>query len=113
MQGGFFMPFFQKGKLIMSCEQNDSHTDYRTRQLEENQRRMRYEEQQKKILQNQRKQLTRKERTHRLCKRGGMLESFFYNPEQYTDEEIYDVLKVAFSQSAVIRRIAEIDRSKL
>ena len=41
-------------------------------------------------------QLTRKERTHRLCTRGGMLESFLQEPERLTDDDVMLLLKLIF-----------------
>ena len=43
--------------------------------------RLRRAQHEEKILEHQVKQLTRKERTHRLCTRGAMLESFLLRPE--------------------------------
>lgn len=45
------------------------------------------------------KELTRKERTHRLCTRGAILESYFPQPEAVTDEQVEIFLKVLFHQS--------------
>ena len=47
-------------------------------------------------LQYQLKQLTRKERTHRLCTRGGMLESYLQEPERLTDDDVMLLLKLIF-----------------
>ncbi|MBR2583343.1 MAG: DUF3847 domain-containing protein, partial [Oscillospiraceae bacterium] len=47
--------------------------------------RIRYYKQQDKTLQSEIKRLTRNERTHRLCTRGGMVESFIGEPEKLTD----------------------------
>jgi len=52
-----------------------------------------------KILQHQIKTLTRKERTHRLCTRGAMLESHLSHPELVTDEQVSMILKLLFHQS--------------
>ena len=52
--------------------------------------------QKEKILNNQLSKLTRNARTHRLCTRGAMLETFLPNPEQLTDDEVMGVLKVVF-----------------
>ena len=49
-----------------------------------------------KALQHQLKQLTRKERTHRLCTRGGMLESFLQEPERLTDDDVMLLLTLIF-----------------
>ena len=58
-------------------------------------RRAQHEE---KILERQLKTLTRKERTHRLCTRGAMLESYLPRPEAVTEEQISTFLKLLFRQ---------------
>ena len=40
-------------------------------------------------------------RTHRLCTQGGMLGKFLIEPDMLTDEQVYDILKLAFSYSGV------------
>jgi len=40
-------------------------------------------------------------RTHRLCTQGGMLGKFLIEPDMFTDDQVYDVLKLAFSYSGV------------
>ena len=57
------------------------------RQLAQGEARLRRAQHEEKILEHQMKQLTRKERTHRLCTRGAMLESFLIRPEVLTDDE--------------------------
>ena len=52
------------------------------RELEKSEKKLRKAINDEKALQHQLKQLTRKERTHRLCTRGGMLESFLQEPER-------------------------------
>ena len=52
--------------------------------LEKSEKKLRKAINDEKVLQHQLKQLTRKERTHRLCTRGGMLESFLQEPERLT-----------------------------
>ena len=63
--------------------------------------RIRYYKQQDKMLKSEIKRLTRTERTHRLCTRGGMVERFIQEPEQLTDDQVRDLLTVAFRQPAV------------
>ena len=53
-----------------------------------------------KMLEHQMKLLTRKERTHRLCTRGAMLESYFIHPESVTDEQVSKFLKCLFHRSS-------------
>ena len=60
-----------------------------------------------KILAHHINQLTRKERTHRLCTRGAMLESFLIRPEVLTDDDVMDILKQAFSQTGMKEVVAE------
>ena len=57
--------------------------------------------QKEKMLRHQLTKLTRNDRTHRLCTRAGMLESFLPNPEMLTDDEVMAVLKIAFHQPAM------------
>ena len=54
-----------------------------------------------KILAKQEKELTRKERTHRLCTRGGMVEHFLEKPELLTDDQVMKILKEAFRRPEV------------
>ena len=69
--------------------------------------RLRRAQHEEKILAHQIKQLTRKERTHRLCTRGAMLESFLIRPEVLTDDDVMDILKQAFSQTDMKEVVAE------
>ncbi|MGN0546799.1 MAG: DUF3847 domain-containing protein [Acutalibacteraceae bacterium] len=65
-----------------------------------------------KYLDSQAKQLTRKERTHRLCTRGAMLEKYLGCPENLTDEQVETILKVAFHAEAVGKAIENFKKSK-
>ena len=44
---------------------------------------------------------TRRERTHRLCTRAGMLESFLRDPEALTNDQVMALLRIAFEQKPV------------
>ena len=55
--------------------------------------------------------LTRKERTHRLCTRGAMLEKFLGCPNELTDEQVEEILKIAFHPEAVGRAIEQFRES--
>ena len=66
------------------------------RELAKGEARLRRAQHEEKILEHQLKQLTRKERTHRLCTRGGMLESFLQEPERLTDDDVMLLLKLIF-----------------
>ena len=55
--------------------------------------------------------LTRKERTHRLCTRGAMLEKFLGCPNELTDEQVEEILKIAFHPEAIGRAIEQFRES--
>ena len=63
--------------------------------------RIRYYKQQDKMLQSEIKRLTRNERTHRLCTRGGMIEAFIQEPEKLSNDQVMELLTVAFRQPEV------------
>lgn len=44
---------------------------------------------------------TRRERTHRLCTRAGMLENFLQDPEMLSNDQIMALLRIAFEQEPV------------
>ena len=44
---------------------------------------------------------TRRERTHRLCTRAGMLESFLRDPEALTNDQVMALLRIAFEQEPI------------
>ena len=44
---------------------------------------------------------TRRERTHRLCTRAGMLESFLRDPEALSNDQVMALLRIAFRQEPV------------
>ena len=54
-----------------------------------------------KMLRHLIKDLTRKERTHRLCVRAGMLESFLNEPDLLSDAQVMEILEIAFRQTEV------------
>ena len=57
-------------------------------------------QQEEKRLTHQAKALTRKERTHRLCTRAAMLESYLPHPEAITDEQVSLFLKLLFHKDS-------------
>ena len=77
------------------------------RELEKSEKKLRKAINDEKALQHQLKQLTRKERTHRLCTRGAMLESFLTRPEVLTDDDVMEILKQAFSQTGMKEVVSE------
>lgn len=44
---------------------------------------------------------TRRERTHRLCTRAGMLESFLRDPEALSNDQVMTLLRTAFQQEPI------------
>ena len=54
-----------------------------------------------KRLESEIKQLTRSERTHRLCTRAGMLETFLREPTILTDDDVMELLSFIFHSEAV------------
>ena len=82
-------------------------------QLAKSEARLRRAQHEEKILEHQMKQLTRKERTHRICTRGAMLESFLTRPEVLTDDDVMDILKQAFSQTGMKEAVAEIVKRRV
>ena len=77
-------------------------------EIEKSKKKRRYYEQQEKILtQKVIPQLTRAERTNRLCTRAGMLESFLEKPELLSNDQVMELLKIAFRQKPVQKALQE------
>ena len=58
-----------------------------------------------KQLQNELKRLTRSERTHRLCTRAGMLETFLKEPTTLTDDDVMELLTFIFHSEAIQKKL--------
>ena len=58
-----------------------------------------------KRLESQIKRLTRSERTHRLCTRAGMLETFLREPTVLTDDDVMELLTFIFHCEAVQKKL--------
>ena len=58
-----------------------------------------------KRLESELKQLTRSERTHRLCTRAGMLETFLHEPTVLTDDDVMELLTFIFHSEAVQKKL--------
>ena len=54
-----------------------------------------------KRLESEIKRLTRSERTHRLCTRGGMLETFLREPATLADDDVMALLTFIFQSKSV------------
>ena len=58
-----------------------------------------------KRLESEIKRLTRSERTHRLCTRAGMLETFLREPTILTDDDVMELLSFIFHGEAVQKKL--------
>ena len=58
-----------------------------------------------KRLESETKRLTRSERTHRLCTRAGMLETFLREPTVLTDDDVMELLTFIFHSEAVQKKL--------
>ena len=58
-----------------------------------------------KRLENELKRLTRSERTHRLCTRAGMLETFLREPTLLTDDDVMELLTFIFHSETVQKKL--------
>jgi len=83
-----------------------------TAEMERSVKQLHYWQDQEKILRHQISELTRRERTNRLCIRAGMLESFLGKPEQLSNDQVMELLKVAFRQPEVIQTLKKMLESE-
>lgn len=108
----------QNGKCIVTQElsaYDTSKLEKLNRELEKSEKKLRKAINDEKALQHQLKQLTRKERTHRLCTRGGMLESFLQEPERLTDDDVMLLLKLIFHRQEtqdILKKLLEREKSE-
>ena len=58
-----------------------------------------------KRLESEINRLTRSERTHRLCTRAGMLETFLREPTVLTDDDVMELLTFIFHSEAVQKKL--------
>ena len=70
--------------------------------------RIRYYEQQDKIMRSEIQRLTRKERTHRLCTRGGLVEHFILEPDLLTDADVYILLSSLFESEETQEKLKDL-----
>lgn len=68
-------------------------------EIEKTEAKLRRAQHREKMLEHQIKTLNRKERTHRLCTRGAMLESHLPHPEAISDGQVNTFLKILFHSS--------------
>ena len=78
----------------------------KTRQQKEKaERQLRNARHREKYLEHEMSRLTRSERTHRLCTRGGMLETFLREPTLLTDEDVMELLSFLFHGEAAQQKL--------
>ena len=58
-----------------------------------------------KRLESEIKRLTRSGRTHRLCTRAGMLETFLKEPTTLTDDDVMELLTFIFHSEAIQKKL--------
>ena len=96
----FVLPIIRKEKLPMSEElETLRHKQYVA------ERKLTAAKHKEKRLQSELKRLTRSERTHRLCTRAGMLETFLKEPTVLTDEDVMELLTFIFQSEAVQKKL--------
>ncbi len=81
---------------------------------DQSEKELRYWEHREKILAHQEKELNRKARNHRIFTRGAMVETFLRQPEKVSDDQVMELLKIAFRQSEVsqtLKKMLENDTS--
>ena len=96
----FVLPIIRKEKLPMSEElEKLRHKQYVA------ERKLTAAKHKEKRLQSELKWLTRSERTHRLCTRAGMLETFLKEPTVLTDEDVMELLTFIFQSEAIQKKL--------
>ena len=96
----FVLPIIRKEKLPVSEElEKLRHKQYVA------ERKLTAAKHKEKRLQSELKRLTRSERTHRLCTRAGMLETFLKEPTVLTDEDVMELLTFIFQSEAVQKKL--------
>ena len=96
----FVLPIIRKAKLPMSEElEKLKHKQYVA------ERKLTAAKHKEKRLQSELKRLTRSERTHRLCTRAEMLETFLKEPTVLTDEDVMELLTFIFQSEAVQKKL--------
>ena len=97
----FVLPIITKGVDPMPSEKLEKlkHDQYVA------ERKLTAAKHKEKRLQSELKRLTRSERTHRLCTRAGMLETFLKEPTVLTDEDVMELLTFIFQSEAVQKKL--------
>ena len=95
-------------RSVMPLTQPKTDLAYLRSEKAKAEQQLRYYQHREKILEHQIPELTRKARVHRLCTRAGMLESFLIAPEELTNDQVMELLKISFRQPEVALALAKI-----
>ena len=97
----FVLPIITKGVDLMPNEKLEKlkHDQYVA------ERKLTAAKHKEKRLESELKQLTRSERTHRLCTRAGMLETFLREPTILTDDDVMELLTFLFHGEAAQKKL--------
>ena len=98
--GAFLLPKIREEECTMS-EKLDKLRQERDRA----ERHLRKAANDEKALAHEMARLTRAERTHRLCTRGGMLETFIREPSLLTDDDVMELLTFLFHGEAAQKKL--------
>ena len=82
----------------MTIEERETAINKGTRQNAKLGQQIKSVQQEMKADKNLAAMYSRKERTHRLCTQGAMLESFLQSPDLLSDDQVMSLLHVAFGQ---------------
>ena len=96
----FVLPIIRKEKLPVSEE-----LEKLKQQQHKLEKKLTAAKHKEKQLEHKLKQLTRSERTHRLCTRAGMLEKFLREPTLLTDDDVMELLTFIFHSEAVQKKL--------
>ena len=96
----FLLPKIKKEDYTMSDK-----LDKLRQERDKAERHLRKATNDEKALAHEMARLTRAERTHRLCTRGGMLETFIREPSLLTDNDVMELLTFLFHSEAVQKKL--------
>ena len=101
------MAFFELLIQLLIPDKRFSMASYLHNEKAKAEQKLRSCQHREKILERRMSELNRRERVHRLCTRAGMLESFLIAPEELTNDQVMELLKIAFRQPEVALALAK------
>lgn len=104
--GAFIMPGNRKGGDHMARKKTLEELQAEREKAEQD---LRMRQENLKKLKQKEAELTRSQRTHRLCTHGAMLEQYI-SPDDFTDEQIDRILKAVFRRSETIEMLQSVKR---